>query len=292
MITIRHANREDKNAMLTSFKPLFKDWDYLPLVIDDWLASSSDILTWLAIDEDDDNKLIAMAQAYEIEPGDWYLRGLRSNPGASPSQNGIAVLLLTKRIKREIQSRGAKQARYGTLEYFNESLRLASILGFSEHFRLAHNHHQLSQPVKESDASLDISVPDNPDTIYSYLTNRTALRSVENYFFTWWDTRILRRTHLADAALNNLSFQVRKGDEITGAAMYWHVPWQKSLVLSIMEGSDDALIALFNKAMERTVELGCRSFGLVYPSLDEMNRRQTLFGLPNCGCYTVQLIHK
>jgi len=289
---IRRAGKDDKNAMLTSFKPMFQGWDYLPLVIDDWLEDSSEVLTWLAIDESDNNKLIAMAQAYEIEPGDWYLRGLRSNPLSNSFQNGIAVISLSKRIKREVIARGAIQVRYGTLDYYNESLRLGSILGFREHFRLAHGNYAVKPMIKEIDKQLEVTVPDNPDPIHVYLSQGSSLQPVENYFFTWWDTRKMKISYLADAKSENLLFQVKKDGGLTGAAMFWHVPWQKFLVLSVMEGSDDALIVLFNKAMERVHELECTSFGITHPSMAEMHRREELFGLPIYGCFTIQLIRK
>jgi hypothetical protein len=64
------------------------------------------------------------------------------------------------------------------------------------------------------------------------------------------------------------------------------------MVLSVMEGSSETLIALFGKAMEKAEELGCKAFGLVHPSKEEMYRRQALFGLHNHGDYTIQLIRR
>ena len=80
---IRKIKREDKEAVLTSFKPMFGDWDYLPLVIDDWLDIITGQITWVVFSDSTEQMLVAMGQAYEISPGDWYLRGLRSNAAQS-----------------------------------------------------------------------------------------------------------------------------------------------------------------------------------------------------------------
>lgn len=58
-----------------------------------------------------------------------------------------------------------------------------------------------------------------------------------------------------------------------------------------MEGTDDALRALYRKGLSVARDFGCISFGLVYPSLAELNRRQTLYDLEMCGCETVQMIY-
>jgi hypothetical protein len=288
----RLAQKTDKSLMLTSFKPLFDDWDYLPLVIDEWLSGSSASTTWLTFDDRDGDKLIAMAQAYEIEPGDWYLRGLRSNPKSTGIQNAWAVLCLTKAMIKFLNEKKAKQVRYGTLDYFEESLRLANMLGFEEHFRLAHAHHRIADNNQVSSPGVIPSIPDNIDSVFNYLSEMETVKSAESYFFTWWDTRLFSKKSLEQARDQGLLFQTSSGKEITGASMFWHVPWQKFLVLSVMEGSYESLIALFTKAMERASDLGCINFGMVHPSHEEMYHRQTLFNLPNCGVYTVQLIRK
>ena len=80
--------------------------------------------------------------------------------------------------------------------------------------------------------------------------------------------------------------------QMDGAALLHHVAWQDFMVVSIIDGSDEALKALFVSGVEVSRELGCNAIGLVHPDCDEMIRRQELFGLHNTGSITVQLIHE
>ena len=287
---IRNATIDDRDMMLKSFKPLFGDWDYLPFVIDDWLGDCGEKITWLACDGPYNEVMVAMTQAYEIETGDWYLRGLRSNPGASYMQNALAVFSLAKVIKTELLSREAVQVRYGTLDYFEESLRLSEILGFEQHFRIAHAHHPMISDVLEIPTGVKISAPENIDEIYEYFKISESLAGTQGYFFTWWDTRPFSKAVLEKSAKMELLFEAREMGKLTGAVMLWHVDWQKHLVLSIMEGTTKSLFGLFSKSLEKAREYGSNSFGLSHSSHQEMYHRQTLFGLPNHGSYSVQLI--
>jgi len=286
-MNVRRAGACDREAMLTSFKPLFGNWDYLPRVIDDWLHPSASVLTWLVFGGPAGSALVAMAQAEELEPGDWYLRGLRSNPQARPDAVAAAILGLRRTIRDELKARPVDTIRYGTLEDNRESLRLARLFGFREHFRLAHWGHPLPQllaaahPVPESSATA-------PSMLLDYFQRRPSL--CQGYFFTWWHTRRLRVEHLARALDQGLLSTVTSADGIEGAALFWHIPWQKFLVFSLMEGTDEALAALFQAGVESAHRLGCQAIGLAHPSLAELHRRQRLFGLDERGGDTVQLM--
>jgi hypothetical protein len=288
-MTVRRAESGDREAMLTSFKPLFGDWDYLPRVIDDWLQPSASVLTWLAFEGPAGSALVAMAQAEELEPGDWYLRGLRSNPQARPHTVAAAMLGLSRTIRGELKTRPADTVRYGTLEDNRESLLLARLFGFKEHFRLAHWGYPLPQPLAAAHPIPESSAT-APSTLFDYFRQRPSL--AQGCFFTWWDTRRLKAEHLARALKQGLLSTVTAADGIEGAAFFWHVPWQKFLVFSLLEGTDAALAALYQTGVESARRLGCRSIGLVHPSLAELHRRQSLFGLDEHGSDTVQLVLK
>ena len=288
---VRRIAQEDRAALLTSFKPMFKGWDYLPLVIDDWLQPSPRLQTWVACAGPAETMLVAMAQAVELEAGDWYLRGLRSNPQARPQQIASAMLALIRVLRSELMHRKADTVRYGTLPDKRESLRLARLLGFQEHFRLGHAMHQLPA-IRVPPDRVKLVSPDNPPELLDHLGRSSGLRPVHGYFFTWWDTRKLKAEHLVEAGRQGLLLTARANERMVGVGMFWHVPWQGLLVFSVMEGTDEALKALYHGGVAAALERGCRSIGLVHPSLSELHRRQTMFGLAASGCDTVQLINR
>jgi len=288
---VRRITPEDRAALLTSFRPMFGDWDYLPLVVDDWLQPSSRVQTWVACAGTKETMLVAMAQTEELEAGDWYLRGLRSNPQAGPQRIACAILALAPVLRKEFTLRKAGTVRYGTLPDKHESLRLARLLGFQEHFRLAHAMHQLPA-IPDAPEGKELVRPDNPAELLDCLGHSSGLRPAHGYFFTWWDTRKLREEHLVEAGRQGLLLTAKANERMVGAAMFWHVPWQKLLVLSVMEGTDEALRTLYHAGVAAAHERGCRTIGLMHPSIEEVHRRQVLFGLQTSGCDTVQLISR
>jgi hypothetical protein len=261
---------------------MFGDWDYLPLIIDSLLQPDKGSVTLLV----ENDELVAMAHAYETDPGDWYLRGLRSNPAAGAFRIGVAILACSRAMHAALLELEARRVRYGTLETFAESLRLSRALGFEEDFRIWHAHHPLPEkPVKpvtgiveahETDGILDL-----------FLSGSTV--SSKEYYFTWWDTRRLTERVLSTAAESGLLLEAVTDGNRTGAALLHHVPWQDMMVLSLVEGDDRSVTSLCQAAFEKARDLGCTAVGLVHPRREEAMRRQALLGLPETGAYTIQL---
>jgi hypothetical protein len=200
-----------------------------------------------------------------------------------------AIRGFSRTIRDELKTRPVDTVRYGTLEDNRESLRLARLFGFSEHFRLAHWGYPLPQLLAAADP-----VPEPSATAPSMLIDffRQGPSLAQGYFFTWWDTRRLKAEHLACALKQGLLSTVTFADGIEGAAFFWHIPWQGKLVFSLMEGTDAALAALYQVGVASAHRLGCKAIGLVHPSLAELHRRQRLFGLDERGGDTVQLVLK
>ncbi|MDD5528992.1 MAG: hypothetical protein PHX21_03065 [bacterium] len=285
---IRKVRQDDREALLTSFKPLFNDWDYLPLVIDDWFSNSSKNPIFVACSG---GILISMLQIAELSSGEWYINGLRSNPNARPNQIACSILALKRAAEKELKDKKVNTLRYGTLYNNRESLRLASLMGFKEHFRLGHASNP-TPGIPDAEKEVEIVIPDNADELMAYFEQSSCLKPVGGYFFTWWDTRLLQKIHLIEASKEGLLFKAIEGGRLVGALMLWHIKWQECLVFSVMEGSDEALKSLYREAIICAHKLGCKSIGMVHPSMGEMNRRQKLFGLNIRGCETVQLIYK
>ncbi len=280
---MRTAEVSDRDGVLTSFEPMFGDWDYLPLIVDSLLAHSSGSVTMLAEDGD----LVVMTHAYETDPGDWYLRGLRSNPEAGSFRVGIAILACTRAMHAELRARGARRLRYGTLVSFSESLRLSSLLGFSEQFRIWHSHHPIPGEVAEPGSQ--ISEVDFSDELLSLFLSGSSISDGE-YYFTWWDTRRLDASVLKHAADAGLLLEATRDGIRSGAALLHYVDWQDLLVMSLVEGDDRSMRDLYIAAFAKGRSIGCNAVGIVHPSKAEALRRQDMLGLADTGSFTIQLI--
>jgi hypothetical protein len=281
-MVVRRAGISDRERVLSSFRPMFGDWDYLPLIIDSLLVQSPDSVTMLV--EDDD--LVVMAHAYETDPGDWFLRGLRSNPDAGAFRVGIGILTCSRAMHSELLRRNARRVRYGTLDSFSESLRLSRMLGFEEDFRLWHAHHPV--PDKPEETAAGVREASATDGFLDLFLSGASLSGRE-YYFTWWDTRRLTEKALSDAAGAGMLLEAVRDGRRTGGALLHHVAWQDMLVLSLVEGDDRSIGNLCLAAFEKGRQLGCTAVGLVHPIREEAARRQALLGLPETGAYTIQL---
>jgi hypothetical protein len=279
---VRTAEATDRERILTSFRPMFGSWDYLPLVVDSLLVQSSASVTLVAEDGD----LVLMTHAYETDPGDWFLRGLRSNPAVGSFRVGVAIRACIRAMHTELNARGGKRVRYGTLDSFSESLRLSSILGFREQFRLWHSSHPL--PDEVTGPGPHVGEADFSNEFLSLFLSGSSIAEDE-YYFTWWDTRRLDASVLKQASAAGLLLEATTDGIRSGAALLYHVDWQDMLVLSLVEGDDSSIKSLCIAAFGKGRSFGCRSIGIVHPSKAEALRRQKLLGLEDNGTFTIQL---
>jgi hypothetical protein len=277
---VRTAVEADRERVLNSFAPMFGTWDYLRLVVDWMLLDTHRSFSLVA----EDDELVVMLHSYETEPGVWFLRGLRSNPRAGALRIAVGLLGCCRAMYSALRERGARQVRFGTLHYFNGSLRLARILGFREDFRLWHALHRIPD---DMDGPGEATDADASDEFLSSLLSSDSVR--DGYYFTWWDTRVLDRSVLERASKQNLLLETRRDGERSGAALLHHVPWQRLMALSVLEGDDGSLTELYRTACTRALDLGCSRVGLVHPDRGEVHRRQGMFGFPEKGSYTIQL---
>lgn len=266
---------------------MFGTFDYLPRIIDSMLDPDSPTLTLLAVEGD---MLVAMSQAREMEPGDWFLRGLRSNSKAGPTLIGAAISALIRDTADYIRRHGARQVRYGTLETFDESRRLGQLLGFEEGFRIWHTH--LGMPDSWPDPGLQVARTEPTEDLLDYFRQGSCL--AEGYYFTWWYTRRLRLASLREASERGLLLEMNVSGERRGAALFHYVDWSGLFVFCLVEagGDDEALLSLYWAGLNRARKMGANAVGIVHPSRAEALRRQELLGAGHGGAYTVQLVRR
>lgn len=277
---IRTAVEADRDRVLDSFAPMFGTWDYLRLVVDYMLRDTQRSFSLVA----EDHELVVMLHAYETEPGVWFLRGLRSNPGAGAFRIAVGLLGCCRAMYTALREREARLVRFGTLHYFRGSLRLARILGFREDFRLWHALHRIPEDVRVSGEVADAEV--SGELLATMLSSGSIH---DGYYFTWWDTRTLDRGVLERASAQGLLLETRRDGARSGYALLHHVPWQRLMALSALEGDDESILDIYRTACTRALDLGCTRIGLVHPDRAEVHRRQEMFGFPEKGSYTVQL---
>lgn len=287
---IRKITPRDKQAILTSFEPLFGDWDYLPYVLDDWLNPSPHMRIWVAYGGPSDSVLIATIQAYQLAPGEWYVGALRSNHAASRHDIACAILGFRSVVTEELKDREAQTVRYGTQDTNFRSQRLGALMGFRKHFRLALKWHSLPR-IPNAEGPVRLESPGDAAELLDYLRGSPSVRLLDGYVYTWWETRRLGTSVLDEALKKELLVKALLGSRLVGAGLFWHIEWMRFLVLSIMEGTDEVLKTLYRHGISVAHRLGCTAIGMTYPRMEELNRRQRLFGLEVAGEVSMQLIH-
>ena len=283
---IREIEKHDREQILQAFKPILAGWDYLPNVIDSWFVPSTNLVTMVACEANDE--FIAMMQIQEFLPKRWFARGLRANPNADSIIVGKAIYALRSKLEKIMLKRGAISVGYRTLETFSESINLASKFNFNEKCRIAHKWYDAEMSDnRDAKQELDLTNDFDAEQFLEYMQTNKAFMQVGGHFFTWWEIRPLTLDDIQQAQKKQLAFVKKSGNTIEGACLLFHVPEIKYLFLSIVEGSDTFIADTYKLGLKQAQKLGCKKIGLIHPDDQELKRRQELLGLESGSVHSI-----
>ncbi|MCI0713463.1 MAG: GNAT family N-acetyltransferase [Chloroflexi bacterium] len=122
-VQIRPAQASDREALTTIAAQIWEGSDYLPYVIDEWLADESgsfDVLTLHA-------EVVGVSKLTKIADGEWWLEGLRIDP--QHQGKGFARILHHYKIN-QVRQLGKGVVRFTTASHNEATRRLAAETGF------------------------------------------------------------------------------------------------------------------------------------------------------------------
>jgi len=143
-ITVRPARVEDREAILAISAQIWQGEDYIPLVLDGWLAEGG-----LAVAELD-GVVAGLGKLTVLAPGEVWLEGLRVDP--AHRGKGVAKALARHQLESAL-GLNPRSIRFATAEVNAESLHIAGRQGFRETARFTY----VEGPVRDEPAPLGVT---------------------------------------------------------------------------------------------------------------------------------------
>ncbi|MFN3346465.1 MAG: GNAT family N-acetyltransferase [Candidatus Bipolaricaulaceae bacterium] len=122
-LRVRLATQEDRGRILAISQRIWEGQDYVPVVLDRWIAEGGLIVAEVS------GQVVGFAKTTELAPGELWLEGLRVHP--DHQGKGIAKALAQAQLERALAQK-PRTIRLATVEENVASLHIARALGFKE----------------------------------------------------------------------------------------------------------------------------------------------------------------
>ncbi len=178
-LTLRRATTADKPRILEIAAQIWEGNDYVPHVIDEWLASEQDEVT-VALSDD---KIIAFARFAWILPHYAWFEGIRTDP---EYRGGGAGKAITRYFLEKAHREGASRAGLSTYIENLASIHIIESHGFSKVSTFVMMEAGEHKPRNQGIANPDVEEI-SPDEVLDYVAHSDFLKASHGYLPRgWW----------------------------------------------------------------------------------------------------------
>jgi GNAT superfamily N-acetyltransferase len=124
MIKLREAVHSDRKGILRVASTTWEGWDYVPLLLDSWIAEGGLYVAELA------GEIVGITKTTELSPGELWLEALRV--GEEHRKKGLGRKIAEQQFELAIATR-ARSIRLSTADINTASLAIIRHLGFKEY---------------------------------------------------------------------------------------------------------------------------------------------------------------
>lgn len=243
-VAVREARREDKNAILGISRRIWEGEDYVPSVLDRWLAEGGLIVAELS------GEVVGFAKTTELAPGELWLEGLRVHP--AHQGKGIAKALARAQLDQAL-ARNPQVIRLATVEANEASLHIARELGFQEIARFFYLEAEVKRP-----SSTPVVQKPPPERAWEFLCTSQALQEGRGLIGIGWRFRTASPALLEELAAKEALFSV--GLPPQGLLILVPDPYTPAAIaaLAFLDGEEAALEVLLQFAHAWAEERGQR----------------------------------
>jgi GNAT superfamily N-acetyltransferase len=121
---LRKASIKDREGILKIASATWEGWDYIPLLLDSWLAEGGLYVAELA------NEIVGITKTTELSPGELWLEALRV--AEEHRKKGLGRKIAEQQLELAIAA-GPKSIRLSTADINTASLAIIRHLGFKEY---------------------------------------------------------------------------------------------------------------------------------------------------------------
>lgn len=274
-VAVRPARPEDQEAILAISRQIWEGEDYVPQVLDRWLAEGGLLVAELG------GAVVGFAKTTELAPGELWLEGLRVHP--EHQGKGVAKALAQAQL-REALARRPRAIRLATVEANAASLHIAGELGFREVARFFYLEAEVERPSRAP----ALGKPD-PQGAWEFLRASPALAEGKGFVGLGWRFRPLTR---------ELFWELWEGGGVLavgapprGLALLAPDPYTPGDIaaLAFLDGEEEALSALLLGAQGWAAARGQRLLAAMVaaPWLFTFLRRHGFEFVPELGAVLV-----
>ncbi|MBC7221853.1 GNAT family N-acetyltransferase [Candidatus Bipolaricaulota bacterium] len=243
-IKVRPAAPKDREGILAISRRIWEGEDYVPFVLDQWLAEGGLIVAELS------GEVAGFAKTTELAPGELWLEGLRVHP--EHQGKGIAKTLARAQLDLALAQR-PQVVRLATVEANEASLHIARELGFREVARFFYLEADVEKPARAP-------TPQRPSSeeTWKFLSSSQALQEGRGLIGFGWRFYTLTPGLLAELGDKGALFSV--GTPPKGFLILVPDPYTPADIatLAFLDGEDDALEDLLKFAHVWASEQGER----------------------------------
>lgn len=224
---VREADRGDREAILAISQRIWEGEDYIPFVVDGWLAEGGLIVAEVS------GEVVGFAKTTELAPGEVWLEGLRVHP--DHQGKGIAKALARAQLELAL-ARRAHTVRLATVEANEASLHIAKELGFRPAARFFYAEAEAQKP-QESQRLQRPAL----SAAQEFLRTSQALQDGQNMIGLGWRFRDLSPQLLAELAEKDALFSL--GTPPQGLLILLPDPYTPAAVaaLAFVDGKEEIL---------------------------------------------------
>ncbi len=243
-VSVRPATWADRQRILAISQRIWEGEDYVPFVLDRWLAEGGLVVAELC------GEVVGFAKTTELAPGELWLEGLRVHP--DHQGKGVAKALARAQLDLALAQR-PQVIRLATVEANDASIHIARELGFREVARFLY----LEADVRRPENTLTPQKPD-PKEAWEFLRASQALQEGRGLIGLGWRFCTLSPELLAELADKEALFSV--GAPPQGLLILVPDPYTPAAIaaLAFLDGEEGALEMLLQFAHAWAQERGQR----------------------------------
>lgn len=252
-ITVRKAREEDRSDILEISSHIWQGRDYVPQVLDQWLAEGG---LWAA---ELQGKVVGLANTSALSPGELWFEGLRVHP--QWRGRGIARQLARAQLDDALRKQ-PRSIRMSTAEFNHQSIHIARALGFGEVARFTYMGGPVGGGPKkpEVDSSVDL------DRAAEFILDSAYLQESQGLLPCGWVFREFSKTLLEELTERGNLFCFERQGEPRGALLLLpNLRDEERLDIAFVEGDRRVLPKLISLARSYGSEGGREEFRAVVP---------------------------
>jgi GNAT superfamily N-acetyltransferase len=226
---IRKAAVEDRSGILEVAAQIWEGHDYVPQILDRWLAEGG---LWVAELE---GRVAGSAKTSILSPGEFWFEGLRV--ALAYRNRGVARALAEAQVEDAL-AQGARSIRYSTAEINQASIRIAHALGFREIARFT----LIGGPVGQGAEGPGIVRAADPDRVAEFIFGSATYRENHGLLPHGWIFKDLSETVLAELVKEGAVFYTETRGEVRGALVLLPTPYRlENLAIALLDGDGETL---------------------------------------------------